>query len=958
MDALITEVEALRRSEPAAALTRLERDFTAALKRADAAGRGTLWRLKAHVLRSLRRARPAAAAYRRAAAWYKEAGDVREQGRCAIGLVDALMYLGRYTDARKAAAAGRKLLERAGDKAALARLLNNEGNLWHRLDLPERALECYREAVRSLEKAGDPASALMIGTNVGNCLSLLGRCDEAREHYSRARDAQVVAGNANEALSAEYNLAYLDFLELRHELALAGLAHVRDEAETRGYPSLAALSRLDRTEILLRLGAHEDALRESREAVVACIRIGLRYETAKAELFGALAAFRLGQPGHARQAIERALETFDAEGNQVWVGEALLGLATIWSRDGNARAAAALLAAARRRFAAAGDRERDACAAAIEVRALIACGALKAAGQRLRSLERVPERRRSARLRHLALAAGAALARARGDQAAARKLLQRAADESERLAARILDEEWRASFWGDWGWPHQELAALEISEGRIAEALEALEAGRGRALVDPAQSRRARGVLPESVRRWSASRVARERDHGPDADVARKRRADEPAVAALEPALRSALAARAPREIRALEVARALPEGATLFDWFTHDGDLGAITVRRDGLGARARLVNEERLASLVGSVLFSLRSAAYTPAPLRAPDTELAQRIEELASLVLWPLLRRTPDAFVLAPTGPLARLPWAAMPLPDGRLLCQAGEVIVVPGLRLGLARSTRTAKPGAPLIVAVDAGELPAVASEAQAVAAAFPGATLLAGSDASAERFLALAPGAEWIHFAGHGGWRADAPEASGLRMHDRWLLAGELADLSLSSRWITLSACHTARALVRPGEEWFGLARAFLLAGASAVVAAQWDVDDDATSRLMADLYMRLASGSPLPRALADAQAARAAAGEHPIDWAGFAVLGGPRVLADRSGTSVNTTGVDSGSPASKTRRTGDHTNQQDATAFSVMQLSDDEQVPQRATKVALSAQDDSPVPLRKLGRHG
>ena len=38
-------------------------------------------------------------------------------------------------------------------------------------------------------------------------------------------------------------------------------------------------------------------------------------------------------------------------------------------------------------------------------------------------------------------------------------------------------------------------------------------------------------------------------------------------------------------------------------------------------------------------------------------------------------------------------------------------------------------------------------------------------------------------------------------------------------VSLSARWVTLSACHTARALLRPGEEWFGLARAFMLAGA-------------------------------------------------------------------------------------------------------------------------------------------
>jgi CHAT domain-containing protein len=183
-------------------------------------------------------------------------------------------------------------------------------------------------------------------------------------------------------------------------------------------------------------------------------------------------------------------------------------------------------------------------------------------------------------------------------------------------------------------------------------------------------------------------------------------------------------------------------------------------------------------------------------------------------------------------------------------------------------------------------VDSGDLDAVVRETEAVVAAFPNARVLAGPEATAARFLALAPRADWIHFAGHGGWRADAPEASGLRLHDRWVLGGELTNIALAARWVTLSACHTARALVRPGEEWFGLARTFLLAGAGAVVAAQWDVDDEATARLMADLYVRLAKNTPLARALAEAQANRAEQGEHPIDWAGFAVLGGPRLLAE------------------------------------------------------------------------
>ncbi len=54
--------------------------------------------------------------------------------------------------------------------------------------------------------------------------------------------------------------------------------------------------------------------------------------------------------------------------------------------------------------------------------------------------------------------------------------------------------------------------------------------------------------------------------------------------------------------------------------------------------------------------------------------------------------------------------------------------------------------------------------------------------------------------------------------------------------------------------------------------------------DEATAELMADLYGRLATGATLPRALAAAQAVRAEAGAHPLDWAGFAVLGGPRLL--------------------------------------------------------------------------
>src|SRR5207248_10158142 len=97
--------------------------------------------------------------------------------------------------------------------------LNNEGNLEHRLALPARALACYRSAQRTLARTGDRGAAGLIGVNVANCLALLGRTAEARRHY---RDAAAAAGRAErplERLRALYNLAYLAFLEHRHETA-------------------------------------------------------------------------------------------------------------------------------------------------------------------------------------------------------------------------------------------------------------------------------------------------------------------------------------------------------------------------------------------------------------------------------------------------------------------------------------------------------------------------------------------------------------------------------------------------------------------------------------------------------------------------------------------------------------------------------------------------------------------
>jgi CHAT domain-containing protein len=102
---------------------------------------------------------------------------------------------------------------------------------------------------------------------------------------------------------------------------------------------------------------------------------------------------------------------------------------------------------------------------------------------------------------------------------------------------------------------------------------------------------------------------------------------------------------------------------------------------------------------------------------------------------------------------------------------------------------------------------------------------------------------------------------------------------------LDGQTVVLSACSTAVGPDLRGDGLQGLARGFLQAGAGAVVASLWEVDDRATAVLMRHFYEGLARQGLSPdRALADAQRRmqRDHRWQHPRHWAGFVALGTPR----------------------------------------------------------------------------
>lgn len=147
-------------------------------------------------------------------------------------------------------------------------------------------------------------------------------------------------------------------------------------------------------------------------------------------------------------------------------------------------------------------------------------------------------------------------------------------------------------------------------------------------------------------------------------------------------------------------------------------------------------------------------------------------------------------------------------------------------------------------------------------------------------------LPEAGNASVLHFATH----AQVDEGSILGTFV-WLAPGDGADgrltppeiegLSLHAELVVLSACRTATGRLLVGEGVQGLTVPFLSAGARSVVASRWDIDDEATARLMKDFYGALVAGQAVAAALASARSAARNRGEPAAVWGAFVVVGDP-----------------------------------------------------------------------------
>ena len=519
------------------------------------------------------------------------------------------------------------------------------------------------------------------------------------------------------------------------------------------------------------------------------------------------------------------------------------------------------------------------------------------------------------------LRSGLALARrSRGFSEDATRELRTALVEIERPSRSLTLPERRSGFLADKWDVYAQLALTERARGRPAlafdaserlrarEMLELLARGRVHAPQDTAEELIAREQdlrrrIGELTRELEGGSTRSEELRGPDVSTGSE--ATREALLRAQTAyaeLRAELGDRAPRHAALVspksatwrDVARRLAPGEAVIEYLVSDSGSVAFVVTRDTVAAIELAVRRRQVAQLVEFARGTLeqrgtpRGDALWRAPLRRLRGELVTPIEATG------LLERV-TRIVIVPHVELHYLPFAALVGDDGHSLIERYELTVTPSayVWVALAERSRAAPTGGVLAVAPRPDALPASRREVMSIArSAGAGTRLLTGSAATEEAFRREASTHRVLHLATYGVLNKHNPLFSYVELapggeHDGRLEVHEVFGLRLTADLVVLSACQTGLGSgtltdVPAGDDWVGLTRAFLHAGATRVVATLWPVDDWATAAFMEQFYEAMAAGASPARALTQAQRAMrgAPATAHPFFWAGFVIIGG------------------------------------------------------------------------------
>lgn len=453
--------------------------------------------------------------------------------------------------------------------------------------------------------------------------------------------------------------------------------------------------------------------------------------------------------------------------------------------------------------------------------------------------------------------------------------------------------------------------SLLFREGKYHEALEYVERGKARALVD----------MLASKKTFSGGKI----DH--DKLTTLIKELDEAEAKSISLAYESvpqgkSTAVRSLTMVKKLEIAQTSKEFAslvtikpisikdiqtllspeeTLVEYYYHGDTLFAFIVTQGsvkGVKLDSRGLNDDVIAFRKNMLitLNQTRSITIKDAnPDRVADKSTSFRSLRDSGRSLYKKIFEPLEPMItiknvtIVPHGALHYVPFNALITDKGYLLDTYAIRVLPSASVLQFLQTKRGGQPGE-LIAFGNPDlndpklDLPFAQSEALAITKGNPKAKVLLRKQASKTAVKKFSDQFRYVHFACHGIFNPDKPLESGLMLskddqNDGMLTVNELYDMRLNADLVTLSACETALGKVSNGDDVVGFTRGFLYAGANSIVSSLWEVTDEATSILMQELYKNLKDMDKRTALRLAQLKVKETYNSHPYFWAAFQLTG-------------------------------------------------------------------------------
>lgn len=814
-------------------------------------------------------------------------------------LADTYLNLGGFKRAMALLERALEVARERGDRGMEHALLNNLGSAHQGLGQYAEAKQLFQDALTRARRSADADAQAITLNNLGDVSREEGRYDDALEFFERALPIMRKIGDRQHEATVLNNIGEVRRAQARYFDALKAYQASLDIEQTLPLEAQDATVHSNLAQLYASVAQYARAAEEAKAAVAVYQRQGDR--SAEATAWNDMGEILVAQHdlSGALPLFDRALAIAREIGEPATVAVSLGNKGSSYLAMGRPKDALA-------EFEEAYAIQRKAGLLAAALVTLNNIGSahvlLKNYDVALTSLEQARQLARQigrASDEAQVVASMGAVYESRGSVERALSLYEEALGGLEKVREGLKVEELKTTWTAQLHVLYERAVRLYAATGNTARAFDLAERARARTFLDQIGNLRPRVTGAADAGLVQQEQFLR-------AEIAHLQKARSDAVQSVDAMgeARDALAARLIERQRQyedllLKLKVASPQYASL------------ISVSPLGLSEVQALLTDQQtlLAYFVmadKSLAFVISKGGVNRVDLAVGEQQLSAAIQEFrsfpnvseaaadtAQLYHWliaPLTSYLKTPLVtIVPHASLHYLPFAA--LADGST--SFGEQHAISYLPSASALKFVSSGPisrGSVLALSMARGEgLPILRfadDEARTVAALY-GVHPLVGEEATETALMTHAADASILHIAAHAELNATAPLFSrillkGDERSDGSLELREIYDLTLhKTALVVLSACATQVGPGSAGDDLVTLNRAFLYAGASAVVASLWKVDDPATALFMKSFHTYVSNGRGKAAALSAAQADVRAKYPHPYYWSAFVLTGDP-----------------------------------------------------------------------------